>query len=398
MFVGWEGVGLCSYLLIGFWYEKTVGVRRRQEGVHRQPHRRLRRSCSACCCCSSRFGTLDFQEVARAASRAQPRDDVRHDLVDHAAALRRRHRQVGADSALRLAAGRDGRPDAGLRADPRGDDGDGGRLHDRRATRVLFSHAPQTLAIVAVDRRGDGADGRRRSASCRTTSSACSRTRPCRSSATCSWRWASARIAAGIFHLFTHAFFKALLFLGSGAVIHALHGEQDLRQDGRPARRSCRSPTGRSSIGALAIAGVPALAGFFSKDEILCRTFASGHTVLWVVGVLTALLTAIYMFRLVFLAFHGERAASATADARCARTEHARRPRRTRARTRICTTRRRRWRSRSSCWRSDRSWPATSACRRCSAAATGSSATSSRASAAAPAARASAEHGARRRR
>ena len=60
-------------------------------------------------------------------------------------------------------------------------------------------------------------------------------------------------------------------------------------------------------IGALAIAGVPGLAGFFSKDEILFRTFASGHTVLWVVGLLTSLLTATYMFRLVFLTFHGER-------------------------------------------------------------------------------------------
>ena len=60
-------------------------------------------------------------------------------------------------------------------------------------------------------------------------------------------------------------------------------------------------------IGALAIAGVPGLAGFFSKDEILYRTFASGHTVLWTVGALTSLMTAFYMFRLVFLAFHGER-------------------------------------------------------------------------------------------
>ena len=60
-------------------------------------------------------------------------------------------------------------------------------------------------------------------------------------------------------------------------------------------------------IGAIAIAGVPGLAGFFSKDEILWKTFDSGHTLLWVVGVLTALLTATYMFRLVFLAFHGER-------------------------------------------------------------------------------------------
>src|SRR6185503_12976675 len=112
--------------------------------------------------------------------------------------------------------------------------------------------------------------------------------------------------AAGIFHLYTHAFFKALLFLGSGAVIHALAGEQDLRRMGG-LKHELPLTYWTFVIGALAIAGVPGLAGFFSKDEILYRTFAGGHTLLWAVGMLTSLLTAVYMFRLVFLAFHGER-------------------------------------------------------------------------------------------
>ncbi len=116
--------------------------------------------------------------------------------------------------------------------------------------------------------------------------------------------------AAGIFHLYTHAFFKALLFLGSGAVIHALAGEQDLRRMGG-LRHELPLTYWTFVIGALAIAGVPGLAGFFSKDEILYRTFAGGHTLLWAVGMLTSLLTAVYMFRLVFLAFHGERAHAA---------------------------------------------------------------------------------------
>src|SRR5262249_29147179 len=110
--------------------------------------------------------------------------------------------------------------------------------------------------------------------------------------------------AAGIFHLYTHAFFKALLFLGSGAVIHALGGEQDLRNMGG-LKRQLPLTFWTFLIGALAIAGVPGLAGFFSKDEILYNTFAGGHLVLWTIGLLTSLLTAIYMFRLVFLTFYG---------------------------------------------------------------------------------------------
>jgi NADH-quinone oxidoreductase subunit L len=112
--------------------------------------------------------------------------------------------------------------------------------------------------------------------------------------------------AAGIFHLFTHAFFKALLFLGSGAVIHALSGEQDMRNMGG-LKNALPITYWTFLIGAIAIAGVPPLAGFFSKDEILFRTFSGGHLLLWTIGMATALLTATYMFRLVFLTFHGER-------------------------------------------------------------------------------------------
>jgi NADH-quinone oxidoreductase subunit L len=111
---------------------------------------------------------------------------------------------------------------------------------------------------------------------------------------------------AGIFHLYTHAFFKALLFLGSGAVIHALHGEQDIRNMGG-LKRYLPITYWTFVIGSLAIAGVPFLSGFFSKDEILFETFRHGHVVLWLIGALTSLLTATYMFRLVFLTFHGER-------------------------------------------------------------------------------------------
>ena len=108
----------------------------------------------------------------------------------------------------------------------------------------------------------------------------------------------------GIFHLVTHAFFKALLFLGAGSVIHALSDEQDLRRMGGLA---WRLPWTHATmlIGTIAIAGIPPLAGFFSKDEILAGAFASGHRGVWLVGVVGAVLTAFYMFRLYVLCFRG---------------------------------------------------------------------------------------------
>jgi len=106
---------------------------------------------------------------------------------------------------------------------------------------------------------------------------------------------------AGVFHVFTHAFFKALLFLGSGSVIHAMSGEQDMRNMGGLANKI---PTTFKTmfIGTLAIAGIPPLAGFFSKDEILWRSWVA-NPILWAIGFATALMTAFYMFRLVYLTF-----------------------------------------------------------------------------------------------
>jgi NADH-quinone oxidoreductase subunit L len=109
---------------------------------------------------------------------------------------------------------------------------------------------------------------------------------------------------AGIFHLMTHAFFKALLFLGAGSVIHALSGEQDLRRMGGLARRLPWTH-GTMLMATLAIAGIPPFAGFFSKDEILSGAFASGRLGVWLLGLVGAALTAFYMFRLYILTFRG---------------------------------------------------------------------------------------------
>src|SRR5271170_355187 len=112
--------------------------------------------------------------------------------------------------------------------------------------------------------------------------------------------------AAGVFHVFTHAFFKALLFLGSGSVIHAMSGEQDMRNMGDLQKRI---PTTHKTmlIATLAIAGIFPFAGFFSKDEILWQTWtkeSDAYRILWFIGYGTALMTAFYMFRLMYLTFY----------------------------------------------------------------------------------------------
>jgi NADH-quinone oxidoreductase subunit L len=110
---------------------------------------------------------------------------------------------------------------------------------------------------------------------------------------------------AAIFHLMTHGFFKGLLFLGSGSVIHAVHEEQDMRKMGG-LRKKIPQTYATMLIGAIAISGIPPLAGFFSKDEILGEAFKLGFTWVWAIGIFVAILTAFYMFRLIGLTFWGE--------------------------------------------------------------------------------------------
>ncbi len=114
--------------------------------------------------------------------------------------------------------------------------------------------------------------------------------------------------ASGVFHMATHAFFKALLFLGAGSVIHALHGEQDIRKMGG-LRKYISITYLTFLIGVLAISGIPPFAGFFSKDEILANAFEQSPMA-WTIAVLASLLTAFYMFRLFFLVFYGKERAS----------------------------------------------------------------------------------------
>ena len=117
----------------------------------------------------------------------------------------------------------------------------------------------------------------------------------------------STAYVAGVFHLMTHAFFKALLFLGAGSVIHGMADEQDMRKMGG-LRKKMPWTHATMLVGTIAIAGIPPFAGFWSKDEILASTFANDgwFIVLWVIGLITAMLTAFYMMRMLLMTFYGE--------------------------------------------------------------------------------------------
>jgi NADH-quinone oxidoreductase subunit L len=306
MFVGWEGVGLCSYLLIGFWYQKKSASDAGKKAfiVNRVGDFGF---VLGVLLIFVHFGTLDFQELARAVSRLGPES------------------AFGTISAITLllfvgATGKSAQiplfvwlPDAMEGPTPVS-----ALIHaatmvtagvymiGRNA--VLFSHAPQTLSIIAVV----GTTTAFMAGTIGLVQNDIKRVLAYSTVSQLGYMFLAMGVGAfgsGIFHLYTHAFFKALLFLGSGAVIHALSGEQDLRNMGG-LKKDLPITYWTFLVGALAISGFPGLAGFFSKDEILYRAFASGHTLLWAVGLFTSLLTAVYMFRLVFMAFHGERRTS----------------------------------------------------------------------------------------
>jgi NADH-quinone oxidoreductase subunit L len=304
MFVGWEGVGLCSYLLIGFWFVKKSASDAGKKAfiVNRIGDFGFLLGMFIV---FTQFGTLDFQKVAQQAGGLPV--ETSFGILSLATLLM----FVGATGKSAQIPLYVWLPDAMEGPTPVS-----ALIHaatmvtagvymiGRNA--VLFSHAPETLAIVAVV----GVATALMAGTIGLVQNDIKRVLAYSTVSQLGLMFVAMGVgayAAGIFHLYTHAFFKALLFLGSGAVIHALAGEQDIRRMGG-LRKDLPITYWTFLIGALAIAGFPFMSGFFSKDEILYRTFASGRTVVWLVGAVASLLTAIYMFRLVFLTFHGERA------------------------------------------------------------------------------------------
>jgi NADH-quinone oxidoreductase subunit L len=300
MFVGWEGVGLCSYLLIGFWYERPSAAEAGKKafivnrigdfgfllGVLTLFHM---------------GGSVQFEELFAIA----PIAFVAGSAAITAATLLLFLGATGKSAQIPLHVWL---PDAMEGPTPVS-----ALIHAATMVtagvymvarcHVLFDLAPTTLQVVAVI----GAATALFAATIGLAQNDIKRVLAYSTVSQLGYMFMACGVgayAAGIFHLMTHAFFKALLFLGAGSVIHALSDEQDLRKMGGLAKIL---PWTHATmlIATFAIAGIPPFAGFFSKDEILSSAFASGHRGVWLVGLVGAVLTAYYMFRLYILAFRG---------------------------------------------------------------------------------------------
>jgi NADH-quinone oxidoreductase subunit L len=310
MFVGWEGVGLCSYLLIGFWYVKKSAADAGKKAfiVNRIGDFGF---LLGVLLLFSRFGTLDFRALAQIVSTHAPETAAFGTLS--AAALLLFVGAIGKSAQIPLYVWL---PDAMEGPTPVS-----ALIHAATMVTagvymigrnsVLFSHAPGVLEIVGIV----GVATAVLSATIGLVQNDIKRVLAYSTVSQLGLMFVAMGVgafSAGIFHLYTHAFFKALLFLGSGAVIHALAGEQDMRRMGG-LRKELPVTYWTFLVGTLAISGFPFLAGFFSKDELLYRAYSSGHWYLWFFASVASLLTACYMFRIVFMTFFGERAPQAPA-------------------------------------------------------------------------------------
>ncbi len=305
MFVGWEGVGLCSYLLIGFYFHKKSAA---DAGKKAFIVNRIGDSgfILGMLLMFSVFGTTRFLDVNHAALGLTPET---HFGILTAMAVLLFVGATGKSAQLPLYVWL---PDAMEGPTPVS-----ALIH--AATMVtagvymvarsnhLFRLAPEACLIVGTV----GALTAFFAATIAMTQNDIKRVLAYSTVSQLGYMFVALGAGAywvGIFHLYTHAFFKALLFLGSGSVIHALSGEQDMRKMGG---LKDKIPVTHATmlIGTLAIAGVPGLAGFFSKDEILWQAFSHPHAwfrVVYILGLVTAGMTAFYMWRLMALTFYGE--------------------------------------------------------------------------------------------
>ncbi|OGP54132.1 MAG: NADH-quinone oxidoreductase subunit L [Deltaproteobacteria bacterium RBG_13_52_11b] len=305
MFVGWEGVGLCSYLLIGFWYEKDSASNAGKKAfvVNRVGDFGFLLGMFLLFTSLGKHGiwTLDFTEVFKNAHLLDPGTVTAITLLFFVGA-------AGKSAQLPLYVWL---PDAMEGPTPVSS-----LIHAATMVtagvymiarcNVLYSMAPISMAIVAIV----GVATAIFAASIGFFQNDIKKVLAYSTISQLGYMFVGVGVgaySAGIFHLMTHAFFKGLLFLGAGSVMHALSGELDMRKMGGLWKK-IPITFGTFFIATLAIAGIPGLSGFFSKDEILWEAYSSphGHFLLWLVGAVAAGMTAFYMFRALFMTFFGE--------------------------------------------------------------------------------------------
>ncbi|SYZ73309.1 NADH:ubiquinone oxidoreductase, membrane subunit L [Candidatus Zixiibacteriota bacterium] len=303
MFVGWEGVGLCSYLLIGFWFEKQSASDAGKKAfiVNRIGDFGFLLGLFIIFWST---GSLNFISVFEKA----PQVFIAGGGLITAATLLLFLGATGKSAQIPLYVWL---PDAMEGPTPVS-----ALIHAATMvtagvymiarSHVLFLMAPTTLMVVAII----GVVTALFAATIALAQNDIKRVLAYSTISQLGYMFVACGVAAfsaGIFHLMTHAFFKALLFLGAGSVIHSLSGQQDMRFMGG-LKRHMPTTFWTFLAATLAIAGIPGLSGFFSKDEILWKSFSSdyGSIWIWAIGLFTAMLTAFYMFRLLFLTFYGE--------------------------------------------------------------------------------------------
>ncbi len=300
MFVGWEGVGLCSYLLIGFWYEKDSAANAGKKAfvVNRVGDFGF---ILGIFLLFINFGTLDFTEVFANASKLDTATMTTITILLFVGAC-------GKSAQIPIYVWL---PDAMEGPTPVSS-----LIHAATMVtagvymvarcNVLYSMAPIGMAIVAIV----GVATAIFTASIGFCQNDIKKVLAYSTISQLGYMFLGVGVgafSAGIFHLMTHAFFKGLLFLGAGSVMHALSGELDMRKMGA-LRKKIPYTFWTFFIATLAIAGIPGLSGFFSKDEILWQAFSSshGHFLLWLVAAIAAGMTAFYMFRALFMTFFGQ--------------------------------------------------------------------------------------------
>ncbi len=303
LFVGWEGVGLCSYLLIGFWYRKDSASAAGLKAfvVNRVGDAGL---ILGMIFVFHAFGSLDLVDIADNASALAPEKLWQWGPATIACLLL----FVGATGKSAQIPLHVWLPDAMEGPTPVS-----ALIH--AATMVtagvylvarlgpLYHVSETAMLVVAVV----GTATALMAGTIAIVQTDIKRVLAYSTVSQLGFMFLAAGVGAfgvAVFHLYTHAFFKALLFLGSGSVIHAMSGEQDMRKMGG-LRKKIPVTFWTFLVGTLAISGIPLFAGFYSKDEILAAVFGAGHQVLFGVALFTALLTAAYMARLLFLTFFG---------------------------------------------------------------------------------------------